>query len=164
MLGIMDATIWSCLPIDRLFDEQGRRVVQDIEKLRKARPIRTEFDDLEDEAEWNLEDCTLFGHQVEQLECVLRQLYGTSIAATSREKNLTTIRKVWESYLDLIDGALAVLAALRQERPECGSPETYDKALDLRSLARQRLDDLAEEEGWDGAIGDDAISRSLRSE
>ena len=84
--------------------------------------------------------CDLFSRHVRDVESAIVVSYKLAASSAIRQIDPTKAAECWKFMTELCDSALAVLKRLKNEFPECGTPELYDTVLDYRNAAQDRYD------------------------
>lgn len=84
--------------------------------------------------------CDLFSQRVRSVESAIMYSYKLAASLSLRQTEPAKAAEYWRFMTELCDSALEVLKHLKNEFPECGTPELYDAVLDYRNTAQDRYD------------------------
>ena len=91
------------------------------------------------------EDCWAFSKQVTFVEGIILSTYGVAVRSARREPDAANLVEMWGEFQPIVEKAISALFALKQKYPYCGTPELYDRMMDLRDVVVQKLRDLKQE-------------------
>ena len=100
----------------------------------------------------NVEDCIAFSKQVNFVEGGMRGLYRVTSGAGRLEQNLSVVKKSWEDFNGTVERAMVELSALREQFPDCGTPELHDWLLDLRGRVLTKIEEIQQDISWQDKI------------
>ena len=89
--------------------------------------------------------CNAFCQHTLTVESILRCTFYMATNLVRRCEDLNNIQSIWEVMSDLCDASLETLKGLKDLYPDCGAPELYDYALDLKLAAGSRRNNAKEE-------------------
>jgi hypothetical protein len=89
--------------------------------------------------ETSVEDCRAFSGQVFLVEGMIEATFGVALQHVREEPNPELIASIWRAVDGLCHRALVVLSSLKDQFPKCGTPETHDRVLDLKSEVISKL-------------------------
>jgi hypothetical protein len=91
------------------------------------------------------EDCVAFSRQVCTVEGIIEAIFAVTISTVRKSNDLDKILKAWEMLNGLCHRALVALSSLKDQFSGCGTPETHDRILDLKSEVLAKIERIEEE-------------------
>jgi hypothetical protein len=91
------------------------------------------------------EDCAAFSKQVRMVESFITTTYALTARMTRKSDDLEEISDAWKRMEGMCSRALEVLAKLKHQYPDCGTPELYDLVLDYKNASSDRHKGVQEE-------------------
>lgn len=82
--------------------------------------------------------CALFTEHVQRVEAAIVHTYQLVAHTAIRQESPAEAAELWRELSLYCDFALQKLKGLRDQFPECGTPELYDRALDYKNAADER--------------------------
>ena len=82
--------------------------------------------------------CEEFYKQVRSLESSVTCAYKIAVRLAKRTTDLRELCDIWKTASEICDSILKALKSLKDSRPECGTPQLYDLALDYKNAAFKR--------------------------
>lgn len=79
-----------------------------------------------------------FSERVRHVEAAIIHTWQLTAFASLREADPAAAAKLWKAMSQLCDNALAVLKAVKETYPDCGTPQLYDLTLDYKIAADKR--------------------------
>jgi hypothetical protein len=75
---------------------------------------------------------------VRSLESSGKCAYKIAVCLAKRTTDLRELCDIWKTASEICDSILKALKSLKDSRPECGTPQLYDLALDYKNAAFKR--------------------------
>ncbi|MBI4659039.1 MAG: hypothetical protein HY735_09360 [Verrucomicrobia bacterium] len=108
-------------------DAVNRCVIEELERAGEELSPRTTHN-------W----CGLFTEHVRRVEAAIVHTYQLVAHSAIRQESPAEAAKLWREMSTYCDFALQKLKGLKDQFPDCGTPELYDLVLDYKNAADER--------------------------
>lgn len=98
------------------------------------------------EVESGAADCQMFFDQVSMVKGILAHTYSLAAGLARKTTNLSEVVEIWYQTSQFCQGAVKILAVLKEKHPMCSSPGLYDEALDYKLACDKRYRSALEEQ------------------
>ena len=93
-------------------------------------------------------DCQSFYKEVRSLESSVMQSYKVAVLLAKRTTDPNELSDIWKTASDICDSVLNLMKQLKDSKPECGTSQLYDLALDYKIAAFKRYENSLEDIQW----------------
>jgi len=95
-----------------------------------------------------VKDCQAFYSQVRSLESSVVHAYKLAVYLAKRTTDGQELCDIWKTASDICDSVLKLMKDLKDSRPDCGTAQLYDLALDYKNAAFKRYEINRESLQW----------------
>ncbi len=84
--------------------------------------------------------CDIFSEHVRQCQAALIHTYQIIARAAVTNESPLEAARLWRQMSEFCDLAMAKLTDLKEQYPDCGTPELFDLALDYKNASDERYE------------------------